>query len=49
MQAALEAGAKIINDVSALGYDPDSAAVVAQAQVRLSFSCMRRANPRPCS
>jgi dihydropteroate synthase len=29
MLAALKAGAKIINDVSALGYDPDSAKVVA--------------------
>jgi dihydropteroate synthase len=33
MRAALGAGARIINDVSALGHDADSAAVVAEAQV----------------
>lgn len=32
MQFALQAGARIINDVSALGYDEDSAAVVAAAK-----------------
>jgi dihydropteroate synthase len=32
MVAALKAGAKIINDVSALGFDSDSAAVAAKAQ-----------------
>ena len=33
MRSALEAGAKIINDVSALGFDVASASVVAKAQV----------------
>ncbi|AKM10180.1 dihydropteroate synthase [Croceicoccus naphthovorans] len=33
MEAALEAGARIVNDVSALSHDPRSAEVVADAQV----------------
>ena len=33
VQAALQAGARIVNDVSALGHDPAMAAVVAAAQV----------------
>ena len=41
MQAALEAGARMINDVSALTHDPDSAVVAARAQVPVVLMHMR--------
>jgi dihydropteroate synthase len=41
MRAALAAGARIINDVSALAHDPDSAAVVAQAGCQVVLMHMR--------
>jgi len=43
-QAALEAGASIVNDVSALGFDPAMAAVVAKAGVAL---CLMHAQGAP--
>ena len=41
MHAALESGARIINDVSALGHDPKSATVVAQAGCPVVLMHMR--------
>lgn len=41
MQAALEAGARIVNDVSALAHDPNSAAVVARAGCPVVLMHMR--------
>ncbi len=41
MRATLEAGARIINDVSALAYDPESAAVVAAARCPVVLMHMR--------
>ncbi len=41
MRAGLAAGARIINDISALSFDPDSAAVVAEAGCLLVLMHMR--------
>lgn len=41
MRAALEAGARIVNDVSALAHDPDAARIVAQAGCAVVLMHMR--------
>lgn len=41
MQAALQAGAAIVNDVSGLSHDPDAAGVVARAGCRVVLMHMR--------
>ncbi len=46
MRAALEAGARIVNDVSALRHDPDSAAVVAAADAPVVLMHMLGDDPR---
>ncbi len=46
MAAALEAGAEIVNDVSALRHDPDAIRVVAQARCPVILMHMRTLDPR---
>jgi dihydropteroate synthase len=46
MRAALEAGAEIVNDVTALRHDPDSARVVAEAECGLVLMHMKGTDPR---
>jgi dihydropteroate synthase len=46
MAAALEAGAEIVNDVSALRHDPDAIRVVAQARCPVMLMHMRTLDPR---
>lgn len=46
MAAALDAGAEIINDVSALRHDPDAIRVVAQARCPVILMHMRTLDPR---
>jgi dihydropteroate synthase len=46
MRAALEAGARIVNDVSALRHDPDSAATVAAADAPVVLMHMLGDDPR---
>jgi len=45
---AIEAGASIINDITALRGDPAMAAVASRTE-RRSSSCICRVRPRPCS
>lgn len=46
MAAALEAGAEIVNDVSALRHDPEAVRVVAQARCPVILMHMRTLDPR---
>jgi len=46
MAAALDAGAEIVNDVSALRHDPDAIRVVAQARCPVILMHMRTLDPR---
>lgn len=46
MRAALEAGARVVNDVSALAYDPASLGVVAAAGCPVVLMHMRTLDPR---
>lgn len=46
MAAALEAGAEIVNDVSALRHDPDALRIVAQARCPVILMHMRTLDPR---
>jgi dihydropteroate synthase len=46
MRAALEAGAEIVNDVTALRHDPDAARVVAEAECGLVLMHMLGTDPR---
>ncbi|MBX9753092.1 MAG: dihydropteroate synthase [Roseococcus sp.] len=46
MQAALEAGAEIINDVSALRHDGDAIRIIAQARCPVILMHMRTLDPR---
>jgi dihydropteroate synthase len=46
MLAALEAGAEIVNDVSALRHDPEAVRVVAQARCPVILMHMRTLDPR---
>jgi dihydropteroate synthase len=46
MRAALDAGAEIVNDVTALRHDPDAAGVVAAAGAGLVLMHMRGLDPR---
>jgi dihydropteroate synthase len=46
MRAALEAGAEIVNDVTALRHDPEAARVVADAECGLVLMHMKGTDPR---
>ena len=46
MRAALEAGAEIVNDVTALRHDPDAARVVAEAECGVVLMHMKGTDPR---
>ena len=46
MRAALEAGAEIVNDVTALRHDPDAARVVADAECSVVLMHMKGTDPR---
>lgn len=46
MAAALEAGAEIVNDVSALRHDPEAVRVIAQARCPVILMHMRTLDPR---
>jgi dihydropteroate synthase len=46
MRAALEAGAEIVNDVTALRHDPDAARVVAEAECSVVLMHMKGTDPR---
>lgn len=46
MRAALEAGAEIVNDISALRHDPDAARIVAQSQASVVLMHMLGTDPR---
>jgi dihydropteroate synthase len=46
MRAALEAGAEIVNDVTALRHDPDSPRVVAESEASVILMHMRGTDPR---
>jgi dihydropteroate synthase len=46
MRAALDAGARMVNDVSALAFDPDSVAAVASAGCPVVLMHMRTLDPR---
>ncbi len=46
MRAALEAGAEVVNDVSALRHDPDAARVVAEAECSVVLMHMLGDDPR---
>lgn len=46
MRAALEAGAEVVNDVSALRHDPGAARVVAEAECSVVLMHMRGDDPR---
>ncbi len=46
MQAALDAGAEIINDISALRHDPEAAAVVARSEAAVILMHMLGDDPR---
>lgn len=46
MRAALEAGAEIVNDVTALRHDPDAARLVAEAECGVVLMHMKGTDPR---
>ncbi len=46
MRAALEAGAEIVNDVTALRHDPEAARVVAEAECSVVLMHMKGTDPR---
>jgi dihydropteroate synthase len=46
MRAALEAGAEVVNDISALRHDPAAARVVAEAECGVILMHMRGTDPR---